>query len=225
MEKFSIITIQSIKYFVLDRLKNDFIYRYMLSKNEIFERELISHLMKYIIPSSVVVDIGSHIGNHSIQFAKRSKVVYAFEAMKQNCDIFKENMLLNNIGNVVLFNIACADQKCKLKIDKNTPENSGANFLIKDEDGTIPADSLDNMLMPILKDPVSVIKIDVEEMEYFALKGGCKLIEKYHPVIYTEIFRPRPGSEWKLESIRKILNPLGYTNQYIKRFSGDIWLS
>ncbi len=50
------------------------------------------------------------------------------------------------------------------------------------------------------------MKIDVENFEYFVLKGGEKIIEKNHPVIYCEL--------WDNNNRKKcieLLNNLGYS--------------
>lgn len=222
-----IIEIQGVKYFIPDSFKKDYIYRFMQLSKKVFEHELINFLMNYIYLDSVVIDVGGHIGNHSIQFAKKAKKVFAFEAMEEICKIFEKNISLNNIENVELFKIAVADEECKLKIDElrsKLVSNTGATFLLKDKEGSIFASTIDEILLPILKDRVSVIKFDIEEMEYFAILGAIKIIKKFHPVIYTEIFRQRIGAEQKLKNISEVLNPLGYKNHYKKEFSGDIWM-
>lgn len=224
---YQIINVQGTKYFMPMPLKDDYIFHYLLSMHKIFEIELISFLMEYISFTSVVIDVGGHIGNHSIQFAKKAKKVFAFEPMELNCQLFEKNLLLNGIKNVKLFKIAVADVKCNLEVDKINSKlstNLGAAFLQKSKNGFIPATTIDEVLIPILKDRVSVMKFDVEEMEYFALLGAIKIIKKFHPVIYTEIFRKRVGFKQKLENIRSILAPLGYKNYYKKEFSGDIWV-
>ena len=225
-EKHEIIEIQGIKYFVPTILKEDFIYCLMSRTKKIFEYELINCLMGYIYPDSVVIDVGGHIGNHSIQFAKKAKKVFAFEPLEQNYRLFEKNLVLNGVENVQLLKMAAADERCKLKIDKRLSNrlNTGANSLVKDKNGSIIAETIDKVLLSILEDKVSVIKIDVEEMEALVILGVIKIIEKFRPVIYTEIFRRRAGAEQKLESIQKILFPLGYKNYYKKEFSGDIWM-
>lgn len=223
----NILEIQGTKYFVPDECRNDGFYKPLQLKNEVFEFGLILLLLEYIKSDSVVIDIGGHVGNHSMQFAKKAKKVYSFEPISQNYTLFEKNMVLNNIKNVELFKIALSDNKCNLSINEEKSKfsiNSGAVFLKQSVQGTIKADSLDNVLFSSLDDEVSVIKIDVEEMEYPVIIGAKKIIEKFHPIIYTEIFRPREGSEQKLKSIQEFLNPLGYVNYYMKEFSGDIWV-
>ena len=221
-----IIEIQGIKYFVPISLQYDFIYRIMINENRIYEIDLILALMKFISSDSIVVDVGGHIGNHSIQFAKKAKKVFAFEPIEQNYKLFEKNIVLNNIKNVELFKIAAADEQCKLKIDNSKLKllsSSGGISLLKDTNGFIKAFTIDEVLLPLLNNKVSVMKFDVEEMEYQAILGSLKIIKKFHPVIYTELKRARLGSEQKLKDLQSILFPLGYKNHYTKAFAGDIW--
>lgn len=39
-----------------------------------------------------------------------------------------------------------------------------------------------------LKQPLTAIKIDVENFEYFVLKGGENLLKKYKPLVYAELW-------------------------------------
>ncbi len=221
-----ILEIQDVKYFVPSELHNDFIYRFMQKHKRIYERDLISFLMQYIDSDSIVLDVGANIGNHSIQFAKKAKKVFAFEPMKQSYDLFEKNMVLNNIENVRLYRIAIADERCKLEIDTsklNMQTSSGGVFLSKSENGYVLANSIDNIFLS-LKDKISVVKIDVEEMELQVLLGALKIIKRHFPVIYTEIKRARNGAEQKLKDISQVLKPLGYENLYREEFMGDVWI-
>ena len=53
--------------------------------------------------------------------------------------------------------------------------------------------------------PIAGIKMDIENFEYFALLGGQKMIEKYKPVIYLELW-PNEGRDKCFE----LLNKIGY---------------
>ena len=52
----------------------------------------------------------------------------------------------------------------------------------------VPIHRLDSL--PVGKNgrPVTGIKMDVENFEFFVLDGGRALLEKHHPVIYTELW-------------------------------------
>jgi hypothetical protein len=49
----------------------------------------------------------------------------------------------------------------------------------------VPLDKLDNVINGQI---IQGIKIDVENFEYFALKGGTRIISTHHPIIYAELW-------------------------------------
>ena len=60
----------------------------------------------------MVYDLGANNGLHSLLFANlvgSNGRVFSFEPLKSNCDEIKENLSLNNIGNVEIVNAAVGD--------------------------------------------------------------------------------------------------------------------
>jgi FkbM family methyltransferase len=69
----------------------------------------------------------------------------------------------------------------------------------------VPMKTLDELTQD-LKKPVVGIKMDVENFEYFALKGAQQLLKRDKPVVYTEL--------WENENRTKcfgLMKELGYT--------------
>ena len=131
------------------------------------------------------IDIGAHIGIHTIQLSKNFNKVYSFEP---NINIFK-NLKLNtkNLHNVYLYNNAVGDShkmvnlvikyiNCQSYIEHF---NSNSKQMIQQ----IKLDDID------IKDPVGFIKIDIEGGEINAFKGMYNLIQKYRPIIVFEDHR------------------------------------
>ena len=69
------------------------------------------------------------------------------------------------------------------------------------EECKVPIDRLDTLL-PNTK--IQGIKMDVENFEYFVLKGGLKIIQRDQPIIYTEL--------WDNENRTQCFDILGYRN-------------
>jgi hypothetical protein len=68
----------------------------------------------------------------------------------------------------------------------------------------------------LVKDaPVAGIKMDVENFEYFALKGGGKLLRAYKPVVYLELW-----ANENRDLCFKFLEGLGY--QPFVQIDGDL---
>ncbi len=217
-----IIEIEGIKFYAPNR--SDVIYRDMIRTNRIWEKHIIEKLCKFITPGSCVIDVGAHVGNHTIQFSKFAKTVFSFEPSPSNYQIFEKNMELNDISNVTLYKNAISDKKEMLNFDpskaKKRFKNSGATFLIQDGKGVIQADSLDSIFTGV-DENISLIKYDVEEMELQALKGSVKTIERFKPVLYVEFIKDRKRIRSTSGEVRDFLTSIGYVSYQNEK---EIWV-
>ena len=222
-----VLEFDDVKYYASNQ--EDVIYQRMRESGHIYDHHTLKKLCRYIKRDSCVVDAGGHIGNHSMQFAKSARKVFAFEPVRQNYEIFEKNMKLNCIDNVQLFKFALADKPGRLKIDPQRQRlsvNSGATFLIPEENGDIEAKPLDDVMASVLSasDSISLIKYDVEEMEYEALLGSRAILQAFRPVLYVEMY---PASNWNRVKednnhlISCFLKDLGYVDCPTKE--GAIW--
>jgi FkbM family methyltransferase len=151
-------------------------------------------ILPYFKPKSgdIVIDVGSHIGHHTLIAAKRvgpkGKVV-AIEADPKNFEILNKNIELNKLNdNVITSNYAVSSKEEKIKLF--TPqENSGNtiyNTIISDRVAPtekfieINANTLDRLVEEngIKHVDVNWIKIDVEGAELEVLKGATNILSK-----------------------------------------------
>ncbi len=206
-----IIKIEGIRFYAPN--KSDFIYKQMIKNQYIWEKHLVERLCQFITPDSYAVDIGAHVGNHTIQFSKRAKKVFSFEPALDTCRIFEINMQLNNINNVVLFKKAVCEHAKKFNFDPNKSakrkRNTGATFLVEDKNGPMEGNSLDAFLSDI-DAPISVIKYDAEEMELQALKGSVKILSEFGPVLYVEFIKDAKRKRGKGKLVRDFLYSIRY---------------
>lgn len=179
------------------------------SEHRTFKEEPMLRYLKdneIITPLSVVMDVGSYIGNHVIYYSKIIGVqrILSFEPTLRSFNILLQNLAVNNISNVDAYNAAISKKtgfaECNIRTEDNPAKNqwfetSGAGltsvttFRISDFDF----------------DTIDFIKIDVEGMELLALEGGIDLIEKQGPTIMIETFKSN------LPQIESIMRNLHYT--------------
>jgi hypothetical protein len=81
-----------------------------------------------------------------------------------------------------------------VKHETITEWNEGLEF-------NVDVNTLDNVLNG---ERIQGIKIDIENFEYYALKGGRRILEQNQPVIYAEL--------WKNDNRTKCLNLLKTMN-------------
>lgn len=163
-----------------------------LVKYDGWENEIYDECKKHLKPDSNIIEVGAHIGTHTIPLAKLipKGFIYAFEMQRFIHQILCTNIILNTCGNVHTYQEAVSNQNGEIKVglvDHTTHDNSG-NIRIQDimlkEGYPLYVTTLDHKFKFLNK--VDLIKIDVECHELEVLQGAYELINKYKPIIVTE---------------------------------------
>lgn len=183
-------------------------------KENTFYEILLLERIKSLNLNGLYVDVGSHHGNHSIFFDKfcNSEKVISIEGNPFNFDYLKMNINKNNCNNI-LYNVIVSDKKGENLTMKYNHLNTGMSSVINTVETTCnknnslimnTTDTLDNLLEN--EENINLIKLDIENYEYFALLGAQKIIDKFHPVIVIELHETNPY----YNDIKKFLS----TNNY-----------
>jgi FkbM family methyltransferase len=223
------------KYGNITCYNNDIVFSSLLSRGQIYEEELILNkiipLLKNKNKQIVMLDIGAHIGTHSILYSQLLNCnILAFEPQSKIFNILKKNINDNNLQCVNIFNCAVGHintvttmsnmlydgYNCKIEYDTNKILNYGGIGLGKDGElvQMINIDSL-NLL------GCDYIKIDVEGAEILALMGAKKTIEQFKPVIWFEC-TDKVVSQEMIESLNIDFN-IPSVNDYLKSFGYKIY--
>lgn len=218
---FPIVNIPEQGKFYVDKI-NDTIKNWLRNRTawEINNKFFIEN---YVTPGSVAIDIGSHIGTHTITMSKSvgpEGKVFAFEP---NRKIFRElclNMALNDCSNVYPIRCAIGKEKDLIQVVCSHLQNEGGSYIIKEQGGsnTSALFRLDDFQL----ENVSFIKIDVENLEADVIEGAIETLNRCRPVMLIEIQgngeRPvqlqEDTEKMKQDSINKILS-IGYRLQLI----------
>jgi FkbM family methyltransferase len=164
----------------------------------------------------LILDIGANIGIMTIHLGQKFKnaSIHAIEPMPDNLYALKKNIRYFNLSNVIVHSIAVGHENKMVKMilpeqgrtkmqglshvkhSSITEWNEGNEFEVecKRLDTIFPTEKID------------AIKIDVENFEYFVLKGGLELITRSKPIIYAELW----NNENRTNCFR-LLTKLGYT--------------
>ncbi len=176
-----------------------------LLKNKSWEANIAHIIKKYAKKGSLVLDIGAHIGTHSIIMSQavgdEGKVI-AFEPNKK---IFRElcyNLAASKIENVIPSRLAIG--KATDIINTITPlyYNEGGTFVIKANklDGATAQLCLDDLEL----ENISLVKIDVENMEADVIDGAVKTLKRCRPVLIVEIQGNRERPKLLKENTQKM---------------------
>ncbi|HEB9344991.1 TPA: FkbM family methyltransferase [Campylobacter coli] len=161
----------------------DYIQKKIYNELIPYEYEMLQDILERAKKDTIIVDIGSNIGNHSLYLAAHGFDVYAFEANQELCNILKISIELNGFKKLKLYEFGLSDKKEMAVLDNLNPENLGGQSLKIKDFGNIVLYPLDDIKFE--KD-VSVLKIDVEGMETKVLNGAINTIKKYRPILYIE---------------------------------------
>lgn len=154
-------------------------------------------MKSYISPESVVLDVGAHIGAHTIPLAKVCKKVYAVEPQAEVVEILKKNIELAGVTNVEILPFALGFERATKFY---TPNMTAAGSISMEDTGecSIEVYPLDDLgLTP------DFIKIDAEGMELPVIAGGIKTITEHRPYIFAERM---PNNN----DLLKVLTMMGY---------------
>ena len=163
----------------------DLIKQYIVDGRQ-WEQHTIELLEAHVEPGSVVVEIGVHIGSHTVPVARLVGPwgrVYAFEPQRKIYRELFDNVELNGITNVVPLKYAVGDRDARvIEMDPPRSGNEGGTGVGSGGDRT-ELRSLDSFGF----ERVSVLKIDLEGYEDEVLKGAVNTIRRTRPVILIEI--------------------------------------
>ena len=195
----------------------DCIVNKAIIRGRIWEPRIVKMYSKFLNKDSVVLDIGAHLGTHTIPFSHLCKEVYSFEPQKKIHNLLKKTLLDNQITNVNLFNNIVADTTGD-ELDYINTDTGRASIWsyrpylngVTSKETTITIDSLN---LP----KVDFMKIDTEKTEWLVLRGAKSTIIEHKPIILLETFRSKQNKN-KLNCFCEIYN---YEATYI---ACDNWL-
>ena len=158
-----------------------------------FQVERINNIFKN--KKSLFIDCGCSFGSYSVPIAKLNSTdskVIAIDASTVATRRLKENVLLNDINNIEIYNLAIGKEEgyANFNEDLNLLPNSGS-FRFDSFGKKLRVTTLDIILEQQLLDSFEVIfvKMDLEGYEFDCLLGFKKNILKYKPIILFEFSR------------------------------------
>jgi len=162
-----------------------------------YEQDEIRFVRGLLKRGDCAIDVGGHIGFFTMQMADAvgpEGRVYAFEPLDANADLLERSIAENGYGDRVRFQRAAAGAAsgtATLTFPVETL-NSGGAYLLRDGSAPlagnrkkdVPVVALDSL---DLRQPVRVIKMDVEGAEPQVLRGAARILKDDKPVILSEL--------------------------------------
>lgn len=170
-----------------------------------YEFPLLEDMYELGLDQATVVDVGAHIGNHSLWLAAVCGAdVHAFEPDLQDAETLYRSVDYNDLhGQVCIYGFA-------LGAESGHARSMGKGIY---EVGVGPTEvrTLDSFGL----EEVAMIKVDVEGMEPDVLEGAAHTLESDRPVVYAEAQTPAASKR-----NQEVLEPLGY--RCTKRFDDKL---
>jgi FkbM family methyltransferase len=161
-----------------------------------FEAKLESFYDKLSLSGKTVIDVGAHVGRHTLPLARKigpDGLLCAFEPVPAIRGLLNQNLASSGLNNVAVYPFALSDRRhvADFNFIPNLPEESGLNKrhiynAVPDEFRILKVGvfRLDDLIPS--KQPVSFMKIDVEGAELDVLRGAADLLEASRPVVAFE---------------------------------------
>lgn len=168
-----------------------------IRRDGFYERDLLDDVWKRH-PQGHAIDVGAHIGNHTLWFAGVCGM--RTTSIEPNVNSFlrlSANIDRNNLPARPLLMAAGAEQ-ARANVEELRQGNSGMSRAVYAEDGDVPVRPLDSLGLT----DVALIKIDTEGAELEVLFGAASILATDQPLLYVETDN--------LRAVEALLGAYGY---------------
>lgn len=190
-----------------------------ISEDSVTEFEVVKQLVN---SGDTVVDVGANMGIYSKLLSNLVGLngrVLSIEPIPYTYEILTYIVGKLKLNNVKLYNYAISNFDGFLNMEIPKGENGLENYytakiINPSEESTyqtvkVQAKTLVSAL--VNEEKISFIKLDVEGHEFECLQGGAKIIDKYKPSLFIEIWGDPDESNSAAHRTMKFLKEYGYT--------------
>jgi FkbM family methyltransferase len=153
--------------------------------------EMFDFMDKFLKPGMVVVDVGANIGTLTVYAARivgSLGMVFACEADPNTVALLHENIALNGLNNVTVYQSCVCDQSGTMEFNVNVDSAKSSIVQTGISKLLVRADRLVDLVTPS-NTVIDLLKIDVEGADHLVLLGA------------REIFAERPPTAVAIEVI------------------------
>lgn len=165
-----------------------------LKLNKEWEEETLDLCKEILKSDSIVIEVGSHIGSHTVPISRMCGRVFAFEMQRLIFQLLNANLMLNGRLNVHTHSNPVSNKSSIIKLaemnwgvaEENKLNTGNGKFANLKHDKGYPTKivTLDEELGHLKQ--INLLKLDAEGEEVNILKGSKEIIKKFKPHILTE---------------------------------------
>lgn len=182
-----------------------------------YENEEMQMQFHLINDGMNVFDIGANLGWYSLHVAKMKPncKIYAFEPLPATFAYLSENIKLNRLTNITIFNFGFSDSDGTFTFFYDPQLSVNASLTNLSESQTTQevnciVQTLDRFIEKTMIN-IDFLKCDVEGAELLVFKGGRETIKQNLPIIFSEMLRKWSAKfNYHPNDIIKSLKDLGY---------------
>lgn len=199
---------------------DDHVMQVITKTGEFYEHDLLLHLALRGPRGGLFIDVGAHIGTHTVYFAKfLADHVVAVEASPHLQPVLQRNLDANGVTNCTCLNCGAGARPgvARVVVPRGRHRNTGMTRLVADgptsppdaHEQRVPVRTLDSIVRDMAAQcpgmPLSLVKIDVEGMELDVLAGACGVLTHQQPQVVAEA-----GSADEQDEMRRFMARFGY---------------
>jgi FkbM family methyltransferase len=186
-----------------------------------FERAERSLLVQCVEPGAIALDIGAHIGFHTVALARAvgsTGQVHAFEPFPANAKLLERNLAENEVDLWVVVNSSAVSDKTgpstfyipttykTSMLGSLAPTSSASNVL------ELPVNmvTIDDYCRDKKLTRLDLVKIDAEGAEFQVLAGMEKTIAQLRPAIFCEVTVERLDDPTRFVQLLASMRDSGY---------------
>jgi len=183
-------------------IPGDHMSRTLLTRS-FYEQGMLEYIYQNFDQSLNFVDVGAHIGNHTVFFSVVCKAnrVDSFEPNPMVRRVLEENVSINHLYNTVIHGTALGASNGNGTLEMGPWPHSGMTKVKTCESGKVVIRPLDS----VVEEPVDILKIDVEGMAGEVLSGAKRLLVENRPTLFVEC-----ADEKEFDEVMDVIQPLGY---------------
>jgi FkbM family methyltransferase len=154
----------------------------------------VQHLKRLATPGDVILDVGANFGYYALTLAdslRQQCLVHALEPDPANFKRLQRHIASNALAGVVLpHELGVSDCEGTGNMNRH-PRNSGHAAVMPDgEVKGVRLTTLDKFCEAAALDRLDILVLDVEGLEERALRGAGRILARFRPLVFVELFPP-----------------------------------
>ena len=166
-------------------------------------KALIDARKQFNKPVHNVIHAGGNMGIYALEFAKEAKNVYVFEPTDENFSALSLNCARTT--NIFLYKAALGNSNVPIDMVNETEDKQCGAWRVKGS-GNVPTLKIDDLGL----NDVSIIHLDIEGFELYAIQGAENTIKRCQPLLSFELLAHNTKYNYSLDELMNYVTSLGY---------------